>query len=103
MPDTKDSLTLLAKYHEEWTVYRDQLMYLPGPFRPLEEDFLNRSDIVASEISGTFFFKIHFLLTFDSEEVEINRQRQHNPCIRLSYQNFDTGSVRPRDRKLGYF
>ena len=61
MPDTKDSLTLLAKYHEEWTVYRDQLMYLPGPFRPLEEDFLNRSDIVASEISGpVWFYKLLF-------------------------------------------
>ena len=51
MPDTKDNFTLLGKYHQEWTVYRDQLMYLPGPFRPLEEEFLNRSDLEPTEFS----------------------------------------------------
>ena len=42
MPDSKDDFTLLQRYHEEWVIYRDQIQYLPGPFRPLEEDYLNR-------------------------------------------------------------
>ena len=70
IPDTEDGLTLLAKYHREWIVYRDQIQYIPGPFRPLEEDMLNRSDVseqldedeVSVGISffslKTYFFKL---------------------------------------------
>ena len=53
---------------------------------------------------GPFFFlKIHFLLTFDYDQIETNGQRHRLSCIRLSIQIFKAGSVRPRDRKLAKY
>ena len=49
------------------------------------------------------FLLTQTFLTFASYEIKTNEQRHRIPCIRLSIQIFNTGSVRPRDRKLGYF
>ena len=45
----------------------------------------------------------HFLLTFDSNQIETNGQRHSTPLIRLSYQVLSLRNVGPRDRKLGQF
>ena len=41
MPETSDDFTLLQQYHQQWQIYRDQINFLPGPFRTLEEELLN--------------------------------------------------------------
>ena len=52
---------------------------------------------------GPFFLLTQIFLTFDSNEIETNGQRHRVPCIRLSIQIFNPGSVRPRDRKLAKY
>ena len=41
MLETSDDFTLLQQYHQQWQIYRDQINFLPGPFRTLEEELLN--------------------------------------------------------------
>ena len=45
MPHHLDDFTLLKKYHEEWCIYREQAKFLPGPFKPVEEESQANSDI----------------------------------------------------------
>ena len=67
------------RYHEEWVVYRDQIQYLPGPFRPLEEDYINRGDL--EDISIVQILLIEWFAILDQHQKRLCQVRPILHCL----------------------